>query len=372
LAAVAALAQAGPKTDAAKEPATTTAPKPEVKTAEQQFKNIQFLKAVPADQLIPAMQYINAALGVECNFCHVGQPGRLEPDKDDKKEKQTARKMRAMTKAINDANFEGKSEVSCTTCHAGHAHPIALPPLFDEHNPNAHDANRHDLPHPELPTLEQVAQAYEKAIGGKEAIQKLATRTLKATAVGFQGQKFQIEAWQKAPGMLVQSITFPNGQTRVQIFDGQSGWIKTDRGVNQISGPDLAGLRVVSRFDRDLAPLADLANARVTGIEKIDGHECYVVRGLHSDKDFSDRLYFDKQSGLLLRRTSAQRTILGQVSDNTDYSDYKDVQGVKVAFTIKRTTSENVLTRTLEKIEFNQPVDDSKFARPAAPGGGGK
>jgi outer membrane lipoprotein-sorting protein len=351
-----------PQSPKKNEPAKDKEP---VKTAEQQFKNIQALKGVPADQVVPAMQYFSAALGVECDFCHVGRPGRVEAEKDDKKEKQTARKMIAMTKAINLTNFEGKPEVGCTTCHNGHAHPVALPPLFDEHNPNARAENRHDLPHLELPALEQVTQAYEKAIGGKEAVQKLTTRIAKATVVTVQGQKLQIELWQKAPGMAVTSILLPNGQTRLQVFDGQNGWAKNGRGVNQVSGPELAGMRLQARFDRDLVPTADLSNPRVTNTETIDGHECYVVRGQHSDnRDFSEWLYFDKQTGLLLRRRSAQRTLFGPVADITDYSDYKEVQGVKVAFTTKRTTTETQFTRKLDSIEFNKAVDDSRFARP--------
>lgn len=355
-------AMAFPQSPKKNEPAKDKEP---VKTAEQQFKNIQALKGVPADQVVPAMQYFSAALGVECDFCHVGRPGRVEAEKDDKKEKQTARKMIAMTKAINLTNFEGKPEVGCTTCHNGHAHPVALPPLFDEHNPNARAENRHDLPHLELPALEQVTQAYEKAIGGKEAVQKLTTRIAKATVVTVQGQKLQIELWQKAPGMAVTSILLPNGQTRLQVFDGQNGWAKNGRGVNQVSGPELAGMRLQARFDRDLVPTADLSNPRVTNTETIDGHECYVVRGQHSDnRDFSEWLYFDKQTGLLLRRRSAQRTLFGPVADITDYSDYKEVQGVKVAFTTKRTTTETQFTRKLDSIEFNKAVDDSRFARP--------
>jgi len=57
---------------------------PVPKTAAQQFKNIQVLKDIPADQLIPTMQFIVGALGVDCEFCHVEH----DRDKDDKKEKQ--------------------------------------------------------------------------------------------------------------------------------------------------------------------------------------------------------------------------------------------------------------------------------------------
>lgn len=69
-------------------PATTAA----VKMTENTFKNIQILKAVPADQLIPAMEFITASLGVECEFCHVLNAF----EKDDKKPKQTAREMMQM------------------------------------------------------------------------------------------------------------------------------------------------------------------------------------------------------------------------------------------------------------------------------------
>ena len=78
------------------------------KTAQQAFKNVQVLNDVPADDLVPGMQFVAASLGVECDFCHVNR----QMDKDDKKEKQTARKMIAMELAINRANFDGKVQVT--------------------------------------------------------------------------------------------------------------------------------------------------------------------------------------------------------------------------------------------------------------------
>jgi hypothetical protein len=50
----------------------TAAPVP-AKTTDQAFKNIQTLKGIPADQLIPTMQFIAASLGVECEYCHVAK-----------------------------------------------------------------------------------------------------------------------------------------------------------------------------------------------------------------------------------------------------------------------------------------------------------
>jgi hypothetical protein len=75
------------------------------KTTEQVYKNIQVLKRVPADQLIPSMQFVTASLGVHCDFCHVERAF----EKDDKETKQTARKMMRMMFAINEDNFDGRA-----------------------------------------------------------------------------------------------------------------------------------------------------------------------------------------------------------------------------------------------------------------------
>src|SRR4030081_1465281 len=77
------------------------------KTTEQVYKNIQVLKGVPADQLIPSMQFITASLGAQCDFCHVGRAF----EKDDKETKQTARKMMRMMFIVNKDNFDGHQEV---------------------------------------------------------------------------------------------------------------------------------------------------------------------------------------------------------------------------------------------------------------------
>src|SRR5579872_6232167 len=98
-----------------------------VKLAEEQFKNIKVLKGIPADQVIPAMEFITSSLGVECDFCHVRNERSLAFDKDDKKPKEIARKMIEMMMAINTNNFEGKREVTCYSCHHGAAHPVGIP-----------------------------------------------------------------------------------------------------------------------------------------------------------------------------------------------------------------------------------------------------
>lgn len=100
-----------------------TSVKAQEKAAQPRFKNVQVLKDVPPDQLIPAMQFISASLGVACEFCHV----RDAFDKDDKQSKQTARRMIQMMFALDTDQFHGERAVTCYTCHRGSAKPVSIP-----------------------------------------------------------------------------------------------------------------------------------------------------------------------------------------------------------------------------------------------------
>src|SRR5207245_6371846 len=155
---------------------------PRERSAAEAYQNIQVLKDIPAEQLIPAMQFITYSLGVECSFCHV--EGAFE--KDDKKPKQTARKMMQMMFAINHDNFEGKREVTCYSCHRGSSHPLSTPVIADAGVPATPMAEReeddgHEPIPADVPSVEQIFAKYADALGGPSAIGKLSSRVEKGT-----------------------------------------------------------------------------------------------------------------------------------------------------------------------------------------------
>src|SRR6185437_2741346 len=147
---------------------------PQVKAAEQQFKNIQTLKGLPADQVVPAMHMIEGDLGVTCGFCHIVD----QWDKDDVPQKQTARKMMTMMFDLNKSNFEGKQMVTCYTCHRGSPNPVStlvLPPTsvtFPPYDPEWHPAKSN------FPTADQIIDRYIQALGGEQAIRKVKSRII--------------------------------------------------------------------------------------------------------------------------------------------------------------------------------------------------
>src|SRR5258707_4202716 len=131
------------------------------KLAEEEFKNIQALKGVPADQVIPSMQFIATSLGVECEYCHVAHAN----EKDDKKPKVTARKMIDMMMAINKDNFEGHREVTCYSCYRGSTEPVGTPLITDEElRPADCEGQNADEASASLPDADQLLDKYLAAI----------------------------------------------------------------------------------------------------------------------------------------------------------------------------------------------------------------
>src|SRR6267142_5865658 len=153
------------------------------KTASQQFKNVQVLKDIPADQLIPSMQFITASLGVECEYCHVEHA----MDKDDKKTKVTARKMMEMMITINAENFDGHRVLTCYTCHQGGAKPVGIP-IISEHEkmPGMMASDGKALA--ANPAADSLLGKYLAAVGGADALKRITTRVAKGTVTAFGDQ----------------------------------------------------------------------------------------------------------------------------------------------------------------------------------------
>ena len=154
---------------------------PPQKKVEEVYKNIEVLKGVPSDQLIPAMEFITAALGVECGFCHVER----HFDQDDKKPKQQARKMMQMMAAINQANFDGRQKVTCNTCHRGSRLPVRVPALREGAAVLPLTASEDEKASENYPRADELLSKLVQAEGGSTAIQKIGTRVESGTVTFF-------------------------------------------------------------------------------------------------------------------------------------------------------------------------------------------
>lgn len=361
------------------EAATVQTPQ-EDKPVEQVQKNIQVLRGMPSSQLLPVMHFMRTSLGVRCDYCHVAENGKYWLD--DKPAKQTARKMLQMVAEINKANFGGKTVVTCNTCHRGSTLPSHIPAIGQGSFTNTTFAEANAKPAEVFPTADQVFDRYLQALGGKSAVDKIKTRTTKGTllrpqlinsgtpraAILNRGETWTIETFHKAPDKFLAVVTTPD-QVIYQAFNGTFGWTKTSEGQRELNSAEVARLKRQADLYKDFSLKEQYSKIDVVGKEKIGDREVYVVEA-RSLENKTEKFFFDVQSGLLLRRIVFSEIKLGLDPVQTDYEDYREVDGVWLPFTVKTSYLDDNhfgTTRTLIEVKQNVPIDDAKFIAPAPP-----
>ncbi len=351
---------------------------PQEKTVEQTHKNIQVLKGLPDSQLGTVMNFIAVSMGRRCDFCHVNNAGTWNWESDDKPEKLTARKMMTMTLALNKDNFKGSPTVSCYTCHRGRSTPQGIPsfplptPPPPRQQPPAQAAPGQPAAAPTPtpappPTSDQILAKYVEALGGQAAIDKMKTLVMKGAYTGVNGMALPYEVDLAAPDKFYINVTAQQG-TIERGFDGKAGWQKSPQGVIELDNPVLDDLKSVFLLYRNIKLKEQFTQMRFGGRDKIGDRNVLVVNGRTTD-NHRERLYFDAETGLLLRRISYTETPIGVIPNQIDFEDYRDVDGVKIPFTVKVSSVEPglVSTRKYTEIKLNAPVDDAKFKMPSAP-----
>ncbi len=327
------------------------------KTAEQVYKNIQVFKGLPASQLDPAMAFISGSLGVKCSYCHVNPF-----EKDDKPQKLAARKMIQMVFDLNKESFNGQASVSCYTCHRGQPQPISVPAVGQNLWQQSNQATKEASP---LPTVEQLLERYVQAVGGREAIEKVTSRVLKGSRVGADGVLVPEEIYSKAPNKLLVITSYPKQVFRTG-FNGSQGWARSNETARDLPAEMLAQVRREAEFYKETR-LKDLySKLAVVGRALVGEREAFVVEATPTEGGSPEKLYFDVQTGLLVRKYSEAKTVLGQFPTETDYEDYREVDGVKLPFTIRWSIPGRSWGRKITEVKQNVTVDDAQFNKPPA------
>jgi hypothetical protein len=329
------------------------------KPVEQVYKNIQVLTGLPASELDGVMLFMSASMGVGCTHCHTSSW-----ENDDKTTMTATRRMIAMTRAINKDNFSGNPAITCYTCHRGQHNTEPLPPIDIATNPAA-DVTVVAAKPGALPSTGEVIGRYVTANGGEAAIATIKTRVSRGIEITTNRmtppQTLPIEIVQAAPDKLLVSRKNPRGAT-LEGFDGAKGWTKDTRGVRELAGKELAEIKREADFFRYLKIKETYPQMRVLSKEKVREREAYVV-GATSREDSREKLYFDVESGLLVRRSLAFKTAFGSIPEVMDFDDYRDVDGVKLPFMITWSRPPFGFVRKLTEIKVNQLVDGARFQR---------
>ena len=331
-------------------------PSPDV-PAEKFYKNIQVFQGLPSTELMPAMNFMADSLGVKCSFCHVtDNTGRWPMERDDKAAKGKAREMIRMAREINRANFKGSLEVTCATCHHGSHDPASMPPLLSQSEP-AHAAKPPAAA--AEPSVDAVLGKYASAVGGEGAMSKIHSRLSKGTFTGGDGSAHSIEILQTSQGQYRSSVQVEGGAFTI-AFDGKSGTSGGPTWNNPMEPGEIERIR----WRAALFPAANLRSEfpvlAVRGHEPVAGRDAWILVGRDASGGRAT-FWFDSESGLLLRTLRRQHTTLGDIPEQADYSDYRELDGVKVPFTIRHTAPDRTDTIAATEVEQNVPVEEKVF-----------
>jgi photosynthetic reaction center cytochrome c subunit len=332
------------------------------KAVQPRFRNLQVLKDIPPDQLIPAMQFISASLGVECEFCHV----RDAFDKDDKQTKQTARRMIRMMFALDADQFRGERAVTCYTCHRGSAKPVSIP-MVDSTAPYVSEArstaNLAAQGRTDLPSADDVIKKYIRGVGGAAAIQNVLSRVENGTVTFGGGPSFPVEILSKSPARQAMIVHLPAGDSSA-VFDSQNGWFRSPASpVRDMPEADIEGAKLDADLQFPINVETTYQELKVIRTERINDRDAILLFATNSSGPPLE-LYFDRETGLLLRQMRFGSSPVGLNPTQIDYGDYKRFDGVQVPLHIVITRPNRTLNIHLLQVTQNVPVDDAKFAHP--------
>jgi hypothetical protein len=151
----------------------------------------------------------------------------------------------------------------------------------------------------------------------------------------------------------------------VKTFDGRKAWVSEGwrpLPLMELTGGNLEGARIEALT---LFPVTikDSFTGWQVGTATIDDKPVQVLQGRSAGQPLPVNFYFD-ESGLLVRTLRWNRTLVGTVPTQTDFSDYRDVAGIKMPFKIVITWTDGQNTIALNQIQANVPIDAARFATP--------
>lgn len=223
-----------------------------------------------------------------------------------------------------------------------------------------------------LPTADELVERSIKAVGGREALQKLTSLVVKGAyelTIGGQTRPGLFEQHYKAPGMSYMLINVPKVHKQEEGFDGTVGWTKTSQGVMEMAGWQLA----FKKRSTELSYVFDLEGFRrlypktsVRGVEKIGGRDAYVVEATPTVGK-PETLYFDTQTGLMVRwdvmyESGRQQGVAFPLQVYAE--GYADVNGVMMPMIYRQVAPSQTSVIRFIEVKFNVPVDESKFRKP--------
>lgn len=215
-------------------------------------------------------------------------------------------------------------------------------------------------------TLDEIVAMNLKARGGVDLLRATESMKMAGTVTSPVGQA-KLTIWVKRPDRKRTETEF-GGQKTIEAFDGTTAWVMMGSMPPQVipASPQLEQAKKQSDIDPALLDYRERGRTvALVGREKAEGVEVYHLR--ITDRGNVTHYYVDASTGLDRKMTN--RVVhpegLGAAQVELRFSDYREVQGRKVPFTIQQIVDGKSVAQTrVESVEFNLPIDEAMFKMP--------
>jgi outer membrane lipoprotein-sorting protein len=225
-------------------------------------------------------------------------------------------------------------------------------------------------------TADEIIEKHLAATGGRAAMAKLTSRVAKGTlalTTPVGELKGTVEVYNKQPNRqrtLVKIDASAFGGTEIvndQRFDGTTGYvIDSFQGNRDITGEQLEAMKNGSFPNPLLTYKENGTTATLGNREKVGTVDVYVIQ-LTPKSGPPVKLFVDAESFMLVRTaiTINVPQLGGPIEQVSDFSDFRDVDGIKVPYATKTSNPVQTITAIVTEVKQNVEIDDSSFVKPA-------
>jgi len=214
---------------------------------------------------------------------------------------------------------------------------------------------------PEGLTAIDVIDNYLEAIGGKEIFSAVEDRTTIMRG-NIMGQNLSIVIKQKVPNKLRQNIRSGEMKQTI-IYDGTKGVMIIGDKKTELDNKELEKLKVEARMNFLLDPEAYGVSLKLQGIETVDSLLCYKIV-LITEEGICWEQFYEIDSELKIKEVKEVETTLENFVQETYYSDYKEIAGLRFPFKIKQSFGMQTIEMNVSSVKLNEGLDNSIFEIP--------
>jgi hypothetical protein len=225
-------------------------------------------------------------------------------------------------------------------------------------------------------TADEIIARYVKTVGGAEKVQSINTLRRVGKFTGEDGFEAVVIEESTRPNKVREEFSL-QGMTGINAYDGSSGW-KIDpfggkKDPESLSEEELRSIVEDSDFDEPLINYKEKGNkVELVGMDQIEGADVYKLKVTLKSGD--TRYYYMDTDSYVPIKYETKRIIRGTPQESeTTLGDYKQVGGWFLPFSMetRQKGSSGSQKITFDKIEFNVPIDSTRYSRPKAPATGG-